>query len=154
MGIFGHWFWLSAAIGQTATIFFFARYWRRTEANTDLEFVSLRYEPSKATSALRIFKVIYDGILLNCIVMASVTLAMAKVLRILLNLPETNIISLPLGIDVDPTTLILVVLGVVATFYSSISGLYGVVYTDLMQFIFAMAGSIGLCLASYKVGQI
>lgn len=148
-GIFGHWFWLSAAIGQTATIFFFARYWRRTEAKTDLEFISLRYERSRATSALRIFKVIYDGVILNCIVMASVTLAMAKVLKILLNLNEDIVFSLPFGINIDWTTLILFVLGAVATFYSTISGLYGVVYTDLVQFVFAMAGSIGLAVIVY-----
>jgi SSS family solute:Na+ symporter len=42
-GIYGHWFWLSAAIGQTATVFFFARLWRRTEIMTDIEFVTKRY---------------------------------------------------------------------------------------------------------------
>ena len=38
-GISGHWFWLSAAMGQIATVFFFAKLWRRTEAMTDVEFV-------------------------------------------------------------------------------------------------------------------
>ena len=94
-GISGHWFWLSAAMGQIATVFFFAKLWRRTGAMTDVEFVVQRYEPSAATTALRIFKVFFDGVLLNCIVMASVTLAMAKVINVMLNLPQLAVFELP-----------------------------------------------------------
>ena len=89
-GLSGHWFWLSAAMGQIATIFFFAKLWRRTQATTDLEFIIHRYQPSKATYVLRIFKVFLDGILLNCIVMASITLAMSKILTSILDLPGTG----------------------------------------------------------------
>ena len=44
---------------------------------------------------------------------------------------------------------ILFVLGFVAVLYSALSGLYGVVYTDLIQFILAMTGSIGLAITVY-----
>ena len=151
-GISGHWFWLSAAIGQTATIFFFARLWRRTHANTDIEFIALRYEPSLATSILRIFKVFFDGVLLNCLVMGSVILAMTKIVNVILNLPQEVLFKLPIVGSVGWTGIILLGLGLVSVFYSSLSGLYGVVYTDLIQFILAMIGSIGLAVIVYVKG--
>ena len=144
IGIHGHWFWLSAAIGQTATVFFFAKYWRRTEAMTDIEFVAQRYRPGPATSTLRVFKVLFDGVLINCTVMASVTLAMAKICKALLNLPEGTLFRIPFLGDIDCLTLTLTVLSAVAVAYACFSGLYGVVYTDLLQFALAMAGSLAL----------
>lgn len=149
-GISGHWFWLAAAIGQTATIFFFSRLWRRTEAMTDIEFISQRYGYCKSASVLRVFKVIFDGILLNCIVMASVILAMAKILKVLLNVDGLPAFDLPLIGQVQWVYVILFLLGFLAVFYSVLSGLYGVVYTDLLQFILAMVGSIALAVIVYK----
>ena len=148
-GISGHWFWLSAAIGQIATVFFFARLWRRTEVMTDIEFVVKRYRPGSATSILRIFKVLFDGLLINCIVMASVTLAMAKIIKTLLNLPQTPLCRLPLFGSLDYTHLLLIILAASAVLYCALSGLYGVVYTDLIQFALAMIGSIGLAVFVY-----
>ena len=148
-GISGHWFWLSAAMGQIATVFFFAKLWRRTKAMTDVEFVVQRYEPSPATTALRIFQVFFDGVLLNCIVMASVTLAMSKVINVMMDIPHSVVLELPVVGKVCWPTLILCILGFSAVLYSSLSGLYGVVYTDLLQFILAMAGSIGLAVIVY-----
>ena len=148
-GISGHWFWLSAAMGQIATIFFFAKLWRRTEAMTDVEFVTQRYEPSAATTVLRIFKVFFDGVLLNCIVMASVTLAMAKIINVMLNLPQSAVLELPVIGRIYWSAIILFILGFSAVLYSALSGLYGVVYTDLLQFILAMTGSIGLAIIVY-----
>lgn len=51
-GISGHWFWLSAAMGQVVTLFFFAKLWRKTKAMTDVEFVAQRYAHCRATMAL------------------------------------------------------------------------------------------------------
>jgi SSS family solute:Na+ symporter len=148
-GISGHWFWLSAAMGQIATVFFFAKLWRRTEAMTDVEFVAQRYEPSLATTALRIFKVFFDGVLLNCIVMASVTLAMAKIINVMLDMPQLAVFELPVIGQIYWPAIILFVLGFSAVLYSALSGLYGVVYTDILQFILAMTGSIGLAVIVY-----
>ena len=58
-GIFSNWFWWSAAIGSIATVFFFARLWRRTRVLTDIEFIAKRYEPGLATSWLRVFNVFF-----------------------------------------------------------------------------------------------
>jgi SSS family solute:Na+ symporter len=148
-GFSGHWFWLPAAIGQTATVFFFARLWRRAEVMTDVQFVAARYEPSTATSALRIFRVFFDGVLVNGIVMASVTRAMVKIVEAVLDLPQEPLCRLPVLGDIDATALILVVLAGVAVLYSAFSGLYGVVYTDVVQFALAMVGSIALAAIVY-----
>ncbi|HUT29260.1 MAG TPA: sodium:solute symporter family protein [Sedimentisphaerales bacterium] len=148
-GIHGHWFWLSLATGQIATVFFFARLWRRTEAMTDIEFIIQRYQPSKATSTLRVFKVFFDGVLINCIVMGSVTLAMAKIIKALLHLPDVTLFHFPLLGDVNYVAIVLFILAATALLYSALSGLYGVVYTDLLQFVLAMLGSVGLAAYVY-----
>jgi SSS family solute:Na+ symporter len=148
-GISGHWFWLSAAMGQTATIIFFARLWRRTQAITDVQFIAQRYEPSRLTSSLRIFRVFFDGVFLNCLVMASVTLAMTKILKAMLDLPQSAVFHLPAFGDIFWSDIILFILGFSTMLYSALSGLYGVVYTELFQFILAMAGSILLAVIVY-----
>lgn len=148
-GISSNWFWWSAAIGQIASVFFFAKLWRRTEVVTDIEFLVKRYEKGPVTSFLRGFKVLYDGILVNCVVIASVTLAMAKIIKVMLNLSEQPFCTIPFLGDITPTSLLLVILGGSAVIYSAMSGLYGVVYTDLIQFTLAMLGSIALAVIVY-----
>ena len=41
-GISSNWFWWSIAIGQMASVFFFAKLWRRTKVLTEVEFVAVR----------------------------------------------------------------------------------------------------------------
>ncbi len=149
-GIHGNWFWWAFALGNLASVFFFSRLWRRTEAITDVEFVSLRYEPGRATSFLRGFKAIFDGLVVNCVIMASVTVAMTKVLAVLLNLSDVEaVFTLPLFGPVTQTTAALALLSLMAAIYTTMSGLYGVVYTDLIQFALAMTGSVILAALVY-----
>ena len=136
-GIAANWFWWSVLIGQVATATIFARLWRRSEVITDVEFVQLRYGPGPITTLLRIFKSFFQGIGINCVIMAAVTLAMVKITTVLL------------GINPEHTWIVLLVLGLVGLLYSAMSGLYGVVYTDIVQFSLAMIGSIGLAVIAY-----
>ena len=136
-GIASNWFWWSVLIGQVATATIFARLWRRSEVITDVEFVQLRYGPGPITKLLRIFKSFFQGIFINCVVMAAVTLAMVKITTTLL------------GIAPEHTWIVLLVLALVGLLYSAMSGLYGVVYTDIVQFGLAMIGSIGLAVIAY-----
>ncbi|MBL6998116.1 MAG: Na+:solute symporter [Phycisphaerales bacterium] len=136
-GIASNWLWWSVLIGQVATATIFARLWRRSEVITDVEFVQLRYGSGPVTKLLRIFKSFFQGIFVNCVVMAAVTLAMVKITTVLL------------GIDPEHTWIVLLVLGFVGLLYSAMSGLYGVVYTDIVQFGLAMIGSIGLAVIAY-----
>lgn len=148
-GIHYNWFWWSAIIGQLATVFFFSRLWRRSAIVTDIEFLMKRYERTTENHVLRIFKVFFDGVYINCVIMASVTLAMAKVFKVVLGLSDHALYHLPIIGDVTSTGLLLCVLGSAAVLYSALSGLYGVVYTDLIQFALAMTGSIILAIVVY-----
>src|ERR1700741_1927005 len=47
-GIAGNWLWWSLCLSGMMTVFFFARYWRRAEILTDVEFVELRYSGKPA----------------------------------------------------------------------------------------------------------
>lgn len=148
-GISASWIMWANMLGTLATVFYFARYWRRSRALTEVEFVAQRYAAGKVTDCLRVFKAGFDGVFVNCIIMASVTLAMSKVLAIVLGLSSEALFTLPLIGGVTPGFAILFVLGITAVLYTTLSGLYGVVYTDLVQFALAMVGAFGLAIVVY-----
>ena len=145
-GIHMNWFWWSAGIGSIVCTFFFANLWRRSEAITDVQFISMRYQAGMPVNLLRAFRVLFDGAFINCIIMASVTLAMSKVLVVILGLSGAVLFTLPLIGGVQAEILIIAFLGIAAVLYTMLAGLYGVVYTDLIQFCLAMIGSIALSL--------
>jgi SSS family solute:Na+ symporter len=124
-GIFGSWLWWYEAAGVMIMVFFFAKLWRRSEVLTDAEFIELRYS-GKEASVLRGFTAIYHGILRNCIVMGWVMLAMMKFSQVLL------------GWDPLFTLVVCVIIAVVYTFAA---GLWGVVSTDMFQFVMGFSGS-------------
>jgi SSS family solute:Na+ symporter len=148
-GIAGNWLWWSAAIGQVGAVFLLARYWRRSELVTEVEFIHLRYGSGITSSCLRVFRAVFDGVLVNCVIMASVTLAMAKILAVVLNLSDQPLTVLPFIGEVTSTGIVLALLTLFVIVYCSVSGLYGVVYTDLFQFVIAMTGSIVLAVVMY-----
>ncbi|MEM6392139.1 MAG: sodium:solute symporter family protein [Planctomycetota bacterium] len=144
-GVWGNWYWWALILGSTATVFFFARLWRRTGAQTDVEFVALRYDPGPAREGLRIFKALFEGVVKNVIVLASVSIAAKTLFATLLGLDSTPVFTVHLiNLAVTQTDAVLIVLAAVALGYSLLSGLYGVAYTDLIQFALAMLGAIWL----------
>lgn len=129
-GVAGNWLWWSLLASGMLTVFFFARLWRRAEVMTDVEFVELRYS-GKPAAFLRGFRALYLGLPINLIIMGWVNLGMAKVLSGTLGLAKWQALALCLGI----------------TFiYSILSGFWGVVVTDAVQFVIAMVGSIALAI--------
>src|SRR5918997_499855 len=133
-GVAGNWLWWSMAASGMLTVFFFARLWRRAEVMTDVEFVELRYS-GRPAAFLRAFRALYLGLPINLIIMGWVNLGMAKVLSGTLGLAKWQALALCLGI----------------TFvYSLLSGFWGVVVTDAVQFVIAMAGSIALAVFAVK----
>lgn len=127
-GVAGNWLWWSMLPSGMLTVFFFARLWRRAEVMTDVEFVELRYSGAPA-AFLRGFRSLYLGLAINLIIMGWVNLGMAKVLSGTLGLEKWQALGFCLGI----------------TFlYSVLSGLWGVIITDAVQFLIAMIGSIAL----------
>jgi Na+/proline symporter len=143
-GIAGNWFWWNAVLSGMLATFLFARLWRRSEIITDVEFTELRYSGPSA-SFLRGFRALYIGLPINCITMGWVILAMQKIVVLTFELPD------------DTNTKILVVMGclLIAGIYCVLSGFWGVVITDLVQFGMAMVGSIALAIiAVNKIGGI
>ena len=145
-GIYANWLWWSWIIGLMAATFFFAPLWRRSRSITEIEFLQHRYDATATMAGLRVFKATYDGLFVNCTVMATVTLAMSKLLAVILGLPPDHTFDLPLLGPVPSIAVLLAGLGLVAVGYTVLSGLYGVVYTDLIQFTLAMVGSIALAI--------
>ena len=73
-GVAGNWQWWAFVLTGVATVFFFARLWRRSGVMTDLEFYEIRYS-GRAASVVRGFRAVYLGLLFNCMIMATVNLA-------------------------------------------------------------------------------
>jgi Na+/proline symporter len=129
-GIAGNWLWWNMVMSGLLTVFLFARFWRRAEVLTDVEFTELRYS-GRPAAILRGFRALYLAIPINLIILGWVTLAMVK------------IIELSIGVDkwVGVGICVLVTLA-----YSGLSGLWGVVITDFLQFGIAIGGSIVLAI--------
>jgi SSS family solute:Na+ symporter len=125
-GVAGNWVWWAFLLTGMATVMFYARMWRRSGVLTDLEFYEIRYS-GKAASFVRGFRAVYLGLVFNCVIMATVNLAAAKIASILLGWPMWQ------------TLLVCAVLNVG---FAAISGLWGVLVADLIQFGIAMGGSI------------
>jgi Na+/proline symporter len=134
-GLAGNWFWWAFALGGMVTVFLFARLWRRAGVLTDVELVELRYG-GRPAAFLRGFRAVYVAALVNAIIMGWVTGAMVTVLR------YTVFSGTRLETGGD-WLLILVMLAVVGV-YSTLAGLWGVVATDFIQFLMAMAGFTAL----------
>ena len=126
-GVSGNWVWWAFLITGLLTVFVYAKLWRKSNVNTDLEFYELRYG-GKPARFLRQFRSIYLGVVFNVITMSAVTLAAIKIGGIMLGL--------------EPWQTVLTA-GTVTVIFSAIGGFKGVVYTDVILFFVAMGGAIG-----------
>ena len=133
-GVSGNWVWWAFLITGLLTVFVYAKLWRKSKVNTDIEFYELRYGGAPARF-LRSFRAVYLGIIFNILAMAGVTLAAIKIGSIMLGLQPWETV---------------VYAGVITVIFSALGGFKGVVYTDFILFFTAMAGAIGA--AYYLVG--
>ena len=126
-GVSGNWVWWAFLLTGLLTVFVYAKLWRKSNVNTDLEFYQIRYGGASA-KFLRKFRAIYLGIIFNVITMSAVTLAAIKIGGIMLNLePWETVIGA----------------GLITVIFSALGGFKGVIYTDFILFFLAMVGSIG-----------
>lgn len=125
-GVSGNWVWWAMLLTGMLTVFFYAKLWRRSGINTDLEFYELRYS-GKSAGFLRGFRAIYLGVIFNIITMAGVCLAGAKIANILLGISQEEALFYS---------------SIIVVIYSTLGGLKGVLITDMIQFAIAMVGSI------------
>ena len=138
-GIAGNWLWWCFVASGMLTVFFYARLWRRSGVMTDIEFAEIRYA-GKPAAFLRGFRALYLGIPINCIILGWVNKAMVDILTLVLGITErqrspscSRIIALTASI-------------------STLSGLWGVLVTDVFQFVVKMG--MVIVLAVYAVRAV
>ena len=125
-GVSQNWVWWAFLLTGMCTVFFYAKLWRRSGVLTDLGFYELRYS-GRPAAFLRGFRAVYLGLFFNVVIMATVTLAAIKIGGVLLGASKLEVV---------------VIAGTVTALYAAVSGLWGVVVTDLLLFAVAMAGAI------------
>lgn len=126
-GVAGNWVWWAFLLTGLLTVFIYARLWRRSNVNTDMEFYELRYS-GKPARFLRIFRSVYLGVVFNILAMSGVTLAAIKIGQVMLGLSAIETVGYA---------------AVVTVIFSALGGFKGVVYSDFLLFFVAMAGAVG-----------
>ena len=134
-GVAGNWVWWAFVLTGVATVFFYARLWRRSGVLTDLEFYEIRYS-GKAASFVRGFRSLYLGVLFNCMIMATVNLAACKIAGVLFGLPRWQTLAL---------------VGLLNVAFAAHAGLWGVLVIDMIQFFIKMTAVIA---AAYFALQV
>jgi Na+/proline symporter len=133
-GVAGNWVWWAFTLTGVATVFFYARLWRRSSVMTDLEFYEIRYS-GRAAGVVRGFRSVYLGLCFNCIIMATVNLAACKIANVLFGLPRWQ------------TLLFIFCLNVA---FAAFSGLWGVLVIDMIQFFIKMTAVIAAAYFAVK----
>jgi Na+/proline symporter len=135
-GIMGSWYVWSLAIAGIATTFFFSRLWRRARVVTDAELIKYRYS-GKIGDALRIFKGVYFGVIINCFVLGWIFRALMKVMTVVTPWNQWYILTFFV---------------VVTMIYTMTGGLSAVIMTDCVQYVMITIGAI--VLACYSVAHV
>src|SRR5438477_3550858 len=138
-GIAGNWLWWNMAASGMLTVFVYARLWRRAGVMTDVEFAEIRYA-GKPAAFLRGFRALYLGIPINCIILGWVNLAMVKILQLIFAISKFEALVIVLGMIALTSAI------------STLSGLWGVLVTDMFQFVIKM--SMVIILAVFAVRAV
>ena len=139
-GIAGNWLWWSFLPSGMMTVFLFARLWRRSGLLTDVQFAELRYA-GKPAAFLRGFRALYLGLLMNSLILGWVTKAMTSIISVTTGLSERAALAACVFFLIPFTGL-----------YAALGGLWGVLWTDLFQFVLMM--SIVIAVGVYAVGAV
>ena len=137
-GVAGNWIWWAFLLTGMATVFFYARLWRRSGVLTDLEFYEHRYS-GKAASFVRGFRAVYLGLFFNCFIIASVNLAAAKIANVLFGIPEWETLAIA---------------AIFPVIFASMSGLWGVMVTDMIQFCITITSAFAAAYYAVKLPQV
>ncbi|MGH7885039.1 MAG: sodium:solute symporter family protein, partial [Thermodesulfobacteriota bacterium] len=137
-GIWKNWFWWNYIFSHVLIILVFSRLWRRAEVITDNEFIEFRYS-GKPAAFLRGFKAFYFSTIFNFIVMGWVISAMVKVFKVFFGVDQIYAVIFCIS---------------VAIVYTTFSGLWGVVVTDLIQYFIALSATIILAAVIINSDQI
>ena len=137
-GVSGNWRWWAYTLTGVATVFFYARLWRRSGVLTDLEFYELRYS-GKAAGAVRGFRSVYLGLLFNCVIMATVNLAACKIAAVLFGFERWQTLA---------------AVGLLNVVFAAHSGLWGVLVIDMIQFFIKMSAVIAAAYFAVRLPQV
>jgi solute:Na+ symporter, SSS family len=137
-GVAGNWVWWAFVLTGVATVFFYARLWRRSGVMTDLEFYEIRYSGTAAT-VVRGFRAVYLGLLFNCMIMATVNLAACKIAGVLFGLERWQTLTF---------------VGVLNVVFAAHSGLWGVLVIDMIQFFIKMTAVIAAAYFALQAPQV
>ena len=88
---------------------------------------------------MRGFRAIYLGLFFNCIIMGTVNLAAVKIANVVVGWPEWQT---------------LLICATMTIFFASISGLWGVLVTDSLQFVITMSGTFVLAYFALQHPQV
>ena len=133
-GIWMNWAWWCYALTGMFGTFLFARWWRRGEVMTKAEVAELRYGGRGAT-VLRGTLGVLHSTFTNTMILCWVMLAAIKIIAVLFDFPKE------LGVAIA---------ALLAVSYSALSGIWGVVVTDLIQFVMALVGAFALAFLAFS----
>ena len=137
-GVAGNWIWWVFLLTGLLTVFIYAKLWRKSNVNTDIEFYEIRYS-GKPAKFLRGFRAIYLGVIFNILAMGGISLAAIKIGQVMLGLTAFETIGIA---------------GIITVFFSTVGGFKGVVYTDFILFFVAMVGSVGAAIYIVNMPEI
>ncbi len=120
-------FWLSALFALPLGVLW-ARYWRRLRLVSPAQIYEERYG-GEAAARYRGFVVVYGALVTSAIVLAYVLQAFAQIMAPFLGWPPDTVLAVFCGVSV---------------LYTMMSGLLGVAYSDVPQFVLLMLGRVGL----------
>ena len=134
-GVSGNWEWWSFALTHVMLAVVLAKLWRRAGVLTDMELTELRYG-GRPAATLRAVRAFVFAVPLNCLAMGYGMLAMRKVIVAL------GVMEFMPDLPGDDRLWAIVPIVVVVMIYTTVSGLWGVVTTDFVQYILAMVGAV------------
>jgi solute:Na+ symporter, SSS family len=134
-GVAGNWEWWCFALAHVLLAVLLAKLWRRASVVTDIELTELRYGGAPA-AFLRGGRAFLFAVPLNCISIGYGMLAMRKVIAGLGLLEGLH------GLPGDDRLWALMPIVLVTLAYTAVAGLWGVVVTDLLQYVLALAGAL------------
>lgn len=148
-GVSGNWIWLAWMGVHAAVVVLFAESWSRSGVMTDAELITRRYS-GRPASVLRTARAGLYGLVYNAIILGWVLRAMVKIASPFFHwdvwfpeLMQGVALFWPansaLGTPSDGVTIVLLLTLVVV--YSGLSGIRGVIVTDLVQLGLALVGS-------------
>ena len=144
-GVGANWEWWSFGFAHVLLAVLLARLWRRAAVLTDAELTELRYA-GRPAALLRGTRAFLFAVPLNCLGIGYGMLAMRKVI-VALGLLD-GLTWLPGG----PQLWAVVAVVAITLAYTTVSGLWGVIATDFIQYILAMVGAF--VVAAYAVHEV